>query len=308
MSVDKEPAQQQQQQQQQPQQGGAEDHTMQDAATAAQQQPQQDAPPLSTPTTTITSTTANNAANADAVNNDGNNDNEAPDSPPLPAKHTPATPGPRAARLQALFAATLTHTLDKISYVNFAACYPTVAARAPGTLEFVQRQMVERLGAQCEREFDSVLQNRNVVAKLNELESLVSEAAARKQVAAETTGVVVVDEVEPPVPPHTLPAATVLAAHLAPHLAAQQSALNARLQNTQSANARLFDEIGAQRADIEALLATVERVLADMDGAAGLLDGVADELVRETRAAAAAVDPDIGGSVDAGGDRAMSGT
>ncbi|KAK0722803.1 Nnf1-domain-containing protein, partial [Lasiosphaeria miniovina] len=296
MSVDKEPAQQQQQQQQlQPQQGGAEDHTMQDAATSTTQQPgpqpqpQQDAPPLSTPTTT--STTANNAANADAGNN-GDNDNEAPDSPPLPAKHRPATPGPRAARLQALFAATLTHTLDKISYANFAACYPTVAARAPGTLEFVQRQMVERLGAQCKREFDSVLQNRNVIAKLNELESLVSEAAARKQVAAETTDVVAVDGVEPPVPPHTLPAGTVLAAHLAPHLAAQQSALNARLQNTQAANARLFDEIGAQRADIEALLATVERVLADMDGAAGLLDGVADELVRETRAAAAVVDPD----------------
>lgn len=39
----------------------------------------------------------------------------------------------------------------------------------------------------------------------------------------------------------------------------------------------------AQRAEAEALLAAVERVLADMDGASGLLDGVADDLAREAR-------------------------
>lgn len=75
------------------------------------------------------------------------------DANPAPAKeakeepeYVPPAPGPRAARLQALFASTAAHTLDKISKDNFAACFPTIAARAPGTLEFVQRQMVERLG------------------------------------------------------------------------------------------------------------------------------------------------------------------
>lgn len=65
---------------------------------------------------------------------------EQPQEPPIP------TPGPRAARLQALFASTARHTLDKISKENFGACFPTMSARAPGTLEFVQRQMVDRLG------------------------------------------------------------------------------------------------------------------------------------------------------------------
>jgi kinetochore protein NNF1 len=73
-----------------------------------------------------------------------------PDPPPPPPQETaaaaPIAPGPRAARLQALFASTAKHTLDKINQDNFAACFPTIAARAPGTLEFVQRQMVERLG------------------------------------------------------------------------------------------------------------------------------------------------------------------
>lgn len=62
--------------------------------------------------------------------------------PPPP----PPPPGPRAARLQALFASTAKHTLDKINKENFGACFPTISDKAPGTLEFVQRQMVERLG------------------------------------------------------------------------------------------------------------------------------------------------------------------
>jgi kinetochore protein NNF1 len=84
----------------------------------------------------------------------------------------------------------------------------------------------------------------------------------------------------------------VLAAHLAPHLASQQSQLNARLQTVQSHNAQLFADVQAQRAEIQALLAGVDRVLADMDGAIGLLDGVADDLAGESRA----VELEMGGT------------
>ncbi|KAK0621451.1 hypothetical protein B0T17DRAFT_508800 [Bombardia bombarda] len=213
-----------------------------------------------------------------------------PDSPPLPAKHTAVTPGPRAARLQQLFSSTLKHTLDKINRDNFASCFPTIATNASGTLEFVQGQMVERIATMCNKEFNSVLENRNVVAKLNELESLVSDAARRKAEVmsnAASSG----RAAEPPVPPHTLPAPVVLAAHLAPHLASQQSQLNAKLQNVQAHNARLSDEIRAQRAEMEALLAAVEKVVADVDGANELLDGVVDDLAKETRA----VEVEMGG-------------
>ncbi|KAM7193273.1 Nnf1 domain containing protein [Naviculisporaceae sp. PSN 640] len=199
-----------------------------------------------------------------------------PESPPLPQKHTPVTPGPRASRFQEVFAGSLKKTLDKINKANFAACYPTVAQRAPGTLEFVQRQMVERLGQQCNKEFDSILQNRNVVAKLNELESLVSDASRRRTESG--------PDVNPPVPPHTLPAQTILQAHLHPHITSTQSQINAKLQTVQSHNAKLFEEIQAQRAEMERILAAVEEVLADVDGANGLLDEVVDDLAKETRA------------------------
>jgi len=76
-----------------------------------------------------------------------------PASPPLPARHVQATPGPRAAGFQNLLDKSLESTLKKVSWENFAACYPTIAAQAPATLKAVQKQMVERLGTLCRVSF-----------------------------------------------------------------------------------------------------------------------------------------------------------
>ncbi|KAI1106919.1 Nnf1-domain-containing protein [Jackrogersella minutella] len=200
----------------------------------------------------------------------------APQSPPLPARHTPLAPGPRASRFQQVLDSSLSHTLGKISWDNFAACYPVVAERSPAVLRAVQKQMVDRLGALCQKEFESVLQSRNVVAKLNELESLVSEAERRRDDA----GVV---GVEASIPPHMLPADQILAAHLAPHLAQQQSQLNAKLQTVQAHNAKLFNDIQTQRAEMQSLMALLQKVFEDIDAANGQIDGVADDLAKETR-------------------------
>ncbi|RYO92594.1 hypothetical protein DL764_008101 [Monosporascus ibericus] len=202
---------------------------------------------------------------------------QAPNSPPLPARPTAQAPGPRASRFQAVLDSSLSHTLAKISWDNFAACYPTIAAQAPGTLRAVQRQMVDRLGALCKKEFASILQVRNVVARLNELETLVSEAERRRDEAG------LAGQEQPPVPPHVLPADVVLAAHLAPHLAQQRSQLNARLQTTQAHNARLFADVQRQRAEAESLVALLARLLDDVDGAVAALDPVAQDLAAETR-------------------------
>lgn len=80
----------------------------------------------------------------------GQEQQQPPNSPPLPTRHTAQAPGPRASRFQDVLDSTLAHTLAKISWDNFAACYPTIAAQSkPGMLRAVQRQMVERLGALC---------------------------------------------------------------------------------------------------------------------------------------------------------------
>ncbi|KAI0555037.1 Nnf1-domain-containing protein [Xylaria curta] len=201
---------------------------------------------------------------------------ETPASPPLPARHTALTPGPRASRFQATLDSALSHTLAKISWDNFAACYPYIASHAPATLRAVQSQMVDRLRSLCKKEFDSIQQARSVVAKLNELETLVSEAERRRKAAGDGGG-------DPPVPPHMLPPDEVLDAHLAPHLAQQQSQLNAKLQTTQAHNAKLFEDIKLQRAEIESLVSLLEKVLEDVSNTNQMMDGVVDDVARETR-------------------------
>ncbi|KAI0976305.1 Nnf1-domain-containing protein [Xylaria arbuscula] len=199
----------------------------------------------------------------------------APASPPLPSRHTALTPGPRASRFQTTLDSALSHTLAKISWDNFAACYPYIAANAPSILRAVQTQMVDRLRSLCKKEFDSIQQSRNVVAKLNELESLVSEAERRRKEAGGGG--------DPPVPPHVLPPDEVLDAHLVPHLAQQQSQLNAKLQTTQAHNAKLFEDIQRQRSEIESLVSLLEKVLQDVDDTNRMMDDVVDDVARETR-------------------------
>ncbi|KAI0881960.1 Nnf1-domain-containing protein [Annulohypoxylon maeteangense] len=211
-----------------------------------------------------------------AVSSGQNSASQREPSPPLPARHTPQTPGLRASRFQQVLDSSLSHTLGKISWDNFAACYPTIAAQAPAVLRAVQKQMVDRLTALCKKEFDSVLQSRNVVGKLNELESLMSEAERRRDDA----GVV---GAEPPIPPHMLPPDQILAAHLAPHLTQQQSQLNAKLQTVQAHNAKLFGDIQKQRAEMQSLMALLQKIFEDIDEANGQIDDVADDLAKETR-------------------------
>lgn len=231
------------------------------------------------------------------------------------------TPGPRAQRFQEMFDLALSRTLTRISPDNFASCYPTIAAQAPHVLRQVQRAMVDRFAELCAQGFADALARYGAVAKLNELEGLVSDAERRRRAAARRPAAAAAadrkgkgkgkgkvkeragegemdvddddgdddDEREsgrqPPTPPHMLPAEAILAAHLAPHLAGQQGQMNARLQNTQAANVTLWDEIQKQRAEVEELLGALERALADVDGAAALMDGVpAEELARESRA------------------------
>lgn len=209
-----------------------------------------------------------------------------PASPPLPQRHTAVTPGPRAARLQELYSRSLRKTLGKIGWENVAGCYPTVAKRAEGVLRQVQGQMVEKLGEKCEKEFESILVTRQVVPKLNDLESLISDASRRR---AEST-----TETQP-TPPHLLPPSAILAAHMTPSLTAHQSQLNARLQTTQSQNALLHDEVGRQRDEIRSLLEALEGVVADVQGANDALRPLVDEVAAETREGIAAVEAASGG-------------
>jgi kinetochore protein NNF1 len=73
--------------------------------------------------------------------------------------------------------------LKKCSYENFAECFPTTAQYAPGTLEYVHKQFVDGLAKKSTANFDHILNDRNVVPSLNQLDRLVNDAKVRKEAA-----------------------------------------------------------------------------------------------------------------------------
>lgn len=115
--------------------------------------------------------------------------------------------------------------------------------------------------------------------RLNELEGVIESARRRK--AREVDADVEVEGGKGGIAPHTLPAPSILAAHLTPIYTTQQSQLNAKLQTTQSQNAILAEEIRKQREEIERLVRGVEVVIEDLDRANAVLEREVDGLGKE---------------------------
>ncbi|KAM0482254.1 hypothetical protein ACHAPX_002770 [Trichoderma viride] len=244
-------------------------------ATTSQAQAQARASQSDTPMETDDAAPDSQNPPADGDDNDDNNGDAPTSAPQPPPPAPPVVPGPRATRFQELYAQSLKRTLAKLKWDNFAACYPTVASKAEPVLKQVQTQMAEKLAEKCEREFESILIARQVVPKLNDLEGLVADATHRRISSA--------PDAPPPTPPHLLPAKDILSAHLAPSLASHQSLLNAKLQTAQSHNAILYEQIRSQRAEIEALLDSLEAAVGDVRSANAALVPVVDQLAAEAR-------------------------
>ena len=104
----------------------------------------------------------------------------ATNSPPPTAPITTA-PGERARKLRDGYALALKNALKPVNqYENFAACFPTPATYCGGALRDLHSDFVRKLGETCEAEFDALLTEKDVVAKLNQLDELVKEAKKRK--------------------------------------------------------------------------------------------------------------------------------
>ena len=107
-------------------------------------------------------------------------------SPPPPTLPTSSTPGERARKLRDVYSRALKNALKPVSdYSNFAACFPTPAKYCENALRELHSDFVRKLGATCESEFDALLQEREVVKSLNELDALVEEAKRRREKSAQ---------------------------------------------------------------------------------------------------------------------------
>lgn len=102
-----------------------------------------------------------------------------PSPPPNPP--TTLSPGPRATALQKVFNDALAHTLRACSYSNFSACFPTPAKYVPEALDGLHRDFLSKLEEVCKKEFSSLMEEREVVASLNELDDLVANAKKSRE-------------------------------------------------------------------------------------------------------------------------------
>lgn len=91
-----------------------------------------------TPAATGTDARGNSAAGEDG------------EQQPAPLRPSSLVPGAKATRLQSIYAQALGGTLKKLSWANFAGCYPTIAKRADGVLRKLQEQMANQLQGRCE--------------------------------------------------------------------------------------------------------------------------------------------------------------
>lgn len=110
-------------------------------------------------------------------------DQDVPDAPTSRSPSPPValTPGRLATQLQEVFNRALAHTTKTCSYNNFAACFPTPAARRPDVLQSVWQQIIGKIEVKARNEFEGIMGERDVVKGLNELELLVQEAKRRKE-------------------------------------------------------------------------------------------------------------------------------
>ncbi|KAI1627369.1 Nnf1-domain-containing protein [Exophiala viscosa] len=179
---------------------------------------------------------------------------------PSPAPEAPvaSAPGPRAAALQKVFAGALSSSIRANSYANFSSCFPTPAKYCPSALEGVWKQLNTRLEEECMRDFEKILEERQVIEGLNQWDNMIEEARRRKNRAVEGE--------EPPRPLHTLSADELHSAHLTPYLQQAQDELSSKVHSTQAENATIFSKITEQRAEIEQLLSGLDRVIKDIEG------------------------------------------
>ena len=77
--------------------------------------------------------------------------------------------------------------------------------------------------------------------------------------------------------PHTLPPQSLFLAHLAPYLTSTQAQLEAELHTVQAENEQLARSLEGQRDEVEKIVSGLEAVIADLEGANGVMEGVIQE-------------------------------
>lgn len=220
-------------------------------------------------------------------------------SPPPTAPQTTHQPSHRFTALKRIHTDFIRQSLKQNSYENFASCFPTPATYCPSALEGVWKQLNSRLEEECLKDFEKLCEEREVEEGLRSWEVLVEDAKRRKQESdakggdsdSGNTG----DKAM-----HELTAAELYQAHAASGLMRAEKELVGKLAGLQEGNKEMSGKIEAQREEMRRLVEVLEGLVADLEGAAGVVE--VDEMREEIQRGAG-----VTAGVDASADVKMGG-
>ena len=188
-------------------------------------------------------------------------------APAAPQTNTNSASSHRYAALQRLYKDALRSALSVNSYENFAACFPTPAKYCAPALQGVWKQLNNRLSEECLKDFEKICEEREIERGLATWEELIEDAKIRKAQAEEQG-----TQAANGTPLHLLGAQELYTAHLTPTLVKAEKELQVKLDGAQTANAEMMRKIEEQRAEMQNLVAQLERMVEDVEGAARVVE------------------------------------
>ncbi|KAG5440540.1 hypothetical protein PCK2_000365 [Pneumocystis canis] len=166
--------------------------------------------------------------------------------------------GLRAQRLHDLLEKSLSQTIKACSYKQIAKCFPTLAKNSPDVLKNVHEQVISFLQSSCEREFSSILKERDVVPRLNELDNLIVNAKSRQERGDPST-----------ILPTLLSPEHIVSSHLYPLKMKELSVLKNQLENVifniQTKNMDFCKKVASQRDEIAQLTMSIKKTIEELD-------------------------------------------
>ncbi|KAF9101436.1 hypothetical protein BGX29_005617 [Mortierella sp. GBA35] len=95
--------------------------------------------------------------------------------------------GPRMTRLRGILNKSLQETLKACNYNAIQECFPILAAANPEELHEAHEKVCQFLKVEVDNEFGQIIEERNVIFKLNGLDRLIADAKSKGITAGSRT-------------------------------------------------------------------------------------------------------------------------
>ncbi|KAK9480950.1 Nnf1-domain-containing protein [Lipomyces japonicus] len=179
----------------------------------------------------------------------------------------------RNQRLREIFNRSLQSSTKALTFEKLAQCYPYVAEHGSNGLREAMNQAMRFWEASSIREFEAILQERNVAEKLAELDVLIEESRLRKIKNEEGN----IKGSEKQLYVESLTPEEIANAHLTPIKLKEAERLEVMIQQAQANNKKLLQEVTSQEEEIDELFGNIKKSIFELSQAAKETDVLPDQ-------------------------------